>query len=339
MKIQSSALNMFSQFSYTKERQVQDRLQTWTRAPAQATPRPSPPVAESSKTGETKEAKDKDEENLPANLKLIKQMIEMLTGRAIRIFNMDEIQTDPVTVSGPSESPSGSDNTTPPEVGWGVEYQHTEHIHEQQTMSFSAEGVIKTEDGREIQFKTTLDLSWEYTEDSSTLIQLGDAARPKKDPLVLNYAASSAQLSNTLFNFDLDADGTTEKISKVGAGSGLLALDKNGNNSIDNGSELFGTRSGNGFKDLAAYDQDNNNWIDENDAVYGQLRLWIQDSEKGQLLTLKQANIGAIFLGNVDSPYQITPGQTNGGGEIKSTGVFLHESGEVGTAQQIDLYV
>lgn len=333
---------MFSQFSHTKERQVQDKLQTWTRAPAQTTPRPSPPpapVSDTAKSSETKDAANNDEQNLPANLKLIKQMIEMLTGRAIHLFSMDQIQSDTVSVSAPSDNATQAANTPPPEVGWGVEYQHTEHVHEQQTMSFSAEGVIKTEDGREIQFKTTLDLSWEYTEDSSTLIQLGDAARPKKDPLVLNYAAPSAQLSNTLFNFDLDADGTTEKISKVGAGSGLLALDKNGNNSIDNGSELFGTRSGNGFKDLAAYDQDNNNWIDENDAVYGQLRLWIQDSEKGQLLTLKQANIGAIFLGNVDSPYQITPGQTNGGGEIKSTGVFLHESGEVGTAQQIDLYV
>ena len=54
----------------------------------------------------------------------------------------------------------------------------------------------------------------------------------------------------------------------LGSGSGFLALDKNGNGKIDDGSELFGTKSGDGFADLAEYDSDGNGWIDEKGRVY-----------------------------------------------------------------------
>lgn len=43
----------------------------------------------------------------------------------------------------------------------------------------------------------------------------------------------------------------------------VLSLDQNGNGEIDNGTELFGTKSGDGFADLARYDLDYNGWIDE----------------------------------------------------------------------------
>ncbi len=39
-------------------------------------------------------------------------------------------------------------------------------------------------------------------------------------------------------------------------------------NKINDGSELFGTSSGDGFKDLATYDEDENGWIDENDSIF-----------------------------------------------------------------------
>ena len=293
MKIQSSLVQLNAQHTRIQEHHVQERLQMQAGPPQNN--RLSLPTSNrqtsAAESGQAIEAQTDEEQSLPANLKLIKNMIELLTGSA-------------------------------------------------ETMSFQAEGVIKTEDGRELQFHTQLDLSWEHTEESSIQILLGDAARQKKDPLVINYAASSAQLSSNTFKFDLDSDGQTETISQLAAGSAFLALDKNNNQRVDNGSELFGAQSGNGFKDLAAYDQDHNQWIDENDAIYGQLRLWIQNpSDQGQLLTLKQAQIGAIFLGSASSPFEISHDQPTGGGELKSSGIFVHENGEVGSAQQIDLYI
>lgn len=340
MKIQSSLVQLNAQHTRIQEHQIQERLQIRVNTPQ--TPRPSLPESSrqtSAETVQTAEARDDEEQNLPANLKLIKNMIELLTGKPIRLFHLQEIQNAP-TVNIPATDNQSTANVSDAPLGWGAEYQHHERIYSAETMSFQAEGVIKTEDGRELQFHTQLDLSWEHTEESSTQIQLGDAARQKKDPLLINYAASSAQLSSNTFQFDLDSDGNRETISQLAAGSAFLALDKNNNNRVDNGNELFGAQSGNGFKDLAAYDQDHNQWIDENDAIYGQLRLWIQSpSDQGQLVTLKQAQIGAIFLGSANSPFEISHNQTTGGGELKSSGIFLHENGEVGSAQQIDLYI
>lgn len=341
MKIQSSLMQLNAQHSRIQEHHVQERLQMQV-GPAQSN-RPSVPTPQQQttapETGQKVEPSDNEEQNLPANLKLIKNMIELLTGRPIRLFHLQEIQSAP-TVDVPTTENQDIANASDAPLGWGVEYQRHERIYSAETMSFQAEGVIKTEDGRELQFHTQLDLSWEHTAESSIQIQLGDAARQKKDPLVINYAAPSAQLSSNTFKFDLDSDGNSETISQLSAGSAFLALDKNDNHRIDNGSELFGAQSGNGFKDLAAYDQDHNQWIDENDAIYGQLRLWIQNpSDQGQLVTLKQAQIGAIFLGSANSPFEISHNQTTGGGELKSSGIFLHENGEVGSAQQIDLYI
>lgn len=74
------------------------------------------------------------------------------------------------------------------------------------------------------------------------------------DPLVINLNSSTAQVTDQKFYFDLDADGTADRISMLKSGSGFLALDKNGNGKIDDGSELFGTQSGDGFADLEEYD-------------------------------------------------------------------------------------
>ena len=169
-------------------------------------------------------------------------------------------------------------------------------------------------------------------------IRKGDAV--KKDPLVVNFNGTSAQLTDAKFAFDLNSDGKTDKVSFVGAGSGFLALDKNGNGVIDNGSELFGTQSGNGFADLSAYDSDGNKWIDENDAVYSKLQIWSKDAGGGDhLSTLAQLNVGALYLGNVATPFDLKNRANDLQGQVRSSGVFLHEDGSAGTLQQVDLVV
>ena len=105
---------------------------------------------------------------------------------------------------------------------------------------------------------------------------------------------------------DLDADGDKENINFATGGSGFLALDRNGDGKINDGSELFGATSGDGFADLATLDSDHNGWIDENDAAYTQLRVWTKDSAgNDQLSTLKQANVGAINLSSVATPFDL----------------------------------
>ena len=73
--------------------------------------------------------------------------------------------------------------------------------------------------------------------------------------------------------------GSMPKTTPSGVMSGttttiFLALDLNGDGRINNGSELFGALSGNGFADLAQYDSDANGWIDENDEIFQRLKVW-----------------------------------------------------------------
>lgn len=70
------------------------------------------------------------------------------------------------------------------------------------------------------------------------------------DPLVFNFEGNTADITDQKFMFDLDCDGKEEEISSLGKGSGFLALDKNGDGIINDGTELFGTKSGDGLQTL-----------------------------------------------------------------------------------------
>ena len=155
---------------------------------------------------------------------------------------------------------------------------------------------------------------------------------------MINFGGAGVELADTQFAFDLDVDGQQEKIAFVAGGSGFLALDKNSDGQINDGSELFGTRSGDGFADLAKFDQDGNQWIDENDAVYRQLRVWQRDaSGQDNLTSLAQSGVGALYLGRVASPFSVNTAANQTLGQVRSSGVFLYESGRAGSLQQVDL--
>ena len=211
---------------------------------------------------------------------------------------------------------------------------------ESEYTSFSAAGIAKTEDGRELSFNVDFEMSrsfMEYTKTESLY-----SPKPQRnvcDPLVINVDANVASVSDQKFTFDLDADGKSDNISMLGEGSGFLALDKNEDGKINDGKELFGTKSGNGFKDLAEYDEDGNGWIDENDAVFDKLKIWFKHEDgTDRLIDLKSADVGAIHLGNASTEYSLKNADThNLNGIVRSTGIFLKESQGAGTIQHVDL--
>jgi hypothetical protein len=220
---------------------------------------------------------------------------------------------------------------------WGVSYERLYERSESERMNFNAQGNIQTADGREISVKLSLSMSRSLYEMSYTALKSGSSLI---DPLAVNYGGPAAGLTQEKYSFDLDGDGTLEQISFLTGGSGFLALDKNGDGRINDGRELFGTQSGDGFKDLAIHDQDGNGWIDEGDGIFSELKLWIKD-EKGEdrLLTLAQAGIGAIYLGSVDSAMDIVGSDGRKNGQISKTGLFLRENGLAGTVQHVDIAI
>lgn len=210
--------------------------------------------------------------------------------------------------------------------------------YEGESTTFASKGIVQTADGRSIDFNVEVSMTRAFMSQIDTL-EVKDYI--KTDPLIINLDSNIASVSDQKFLFDLDSDGKEEKISFAGKGSGFLALDKNGDGKINDGSELFGTKSGDGFKDLSAYDEDGNGWIDENDDIFSKLKVWTKD-ENGTdiLLDLKKADVGAIYLGNADTQFALKNDENELNAEIKKTGVYLKEStGAVGTLNHVDLVV
>lgn len=209
---------------------------------------------------------------------------------------------------------------------------------EYESTTFASAGKVQTEDGRSIDFNIELSMSRAFTCKIDTLTT---EEYILTDPLMINLDTDIGTVSDQKFLFDLDSDGEEEEVSFAGAGSGFLALDKNGDGVINDGSELFGTASGDGFKDLAAYDEDGNGWIDENDSVFDRLKVWTKDENgKDVLFDLRQADVGAIYLGNADTEFSVKNSDNQTNGVLRRTGIYLKESsGSVGTINHVDLAI
>jgi hypothetical protein len=266
------------------------------------------------------------------NLRILRAMFEALTGQSLDLKEPKELLNE----DGPRELQITSLPARSLRAGEALVYKRQERYEEHERMQFQTQGIIRTQDGREISFNVDLAMSRDFVQESSLQIQQGQMI----DPLVINFDGAGAQLSQTRFSFDLDNDGTEEQIASLRPGSGFLALDRNGDGVINNGSELFGPTSGRGFAELAQFDEDGNNFIDEGDSIYHQLRIWIQNEDgSSQLVALGDKNIGAIFLGHVSSPFQLKDENNNSLGEIVNSGIYLKETGEVGVVQELNLRV
>lgn len=209
---------------------------------------------------------------------------------------------------------------------------NTIHV-EAEELNFQTIAKVKAKD-KEIDVKLEVNLKRSFIEKHKFVMDI------LTDPLVISLDGNIPRLSDETFAFDIDSDGTRDQISKLKKGSGFLALDLNENGKIDNGAELFGTKSGNGFTDLSKYDDDGNGWIDENDKIFDKLRIWQKNEYNDSLVTLGEVGIGAIFLGNAQTPFSMKSLEDNAlNGKLKSSGFFLFENGNAGVISQIDLAI
>ncbi len=220
--------------------------------------------------------------------------------------------------------------------GFNLMYSKNEIQMEKTRVSFAAAGVVKTADGREISLNLNFNIDQEIVRSSSFQLKAGEAL---KDPLVINFGGSTASFSNRTMSFDLDFDGDEDTVKMLDAGSGYLALDKNDNGEVDDGTELFGPTTDNGYGELAQYDEDGNGWIDEGDSIFNHLKIWYHDDQgNSHLVALTDKNVGAIYLGSVDTRMNMYS-QTDMAGALKRSGLVLLENGESRIMQELDLKI
>ncbi len=281
-----------------------------------------------------------EEEITDPRLLTLRRMIEAFTGKRIKLGQvMEALKRHEHPAAGPSPG-QGNSSEKPVErreQGWGISYEYSQSYYEEERITFSAIGSVQTADGKTIDFSLDLSMERSFYSEESINIQAGD---PLIDPLVISYSGNASDLTDMKFSFDLDADGQEDRISNVASGSGYLAFDKNEDGIINNGSELFGPSTGDGFDELSAYDEDGNNWIDERDTIYTKLSLWRkEDDGNDSFVSLKEADVGAIYLGNATTQFDIKDSENQLNGRIQKTGIYLKDSGGAGLVQQVDLAV
>lgn len=281
--------------------------------------------------------KDEDKQKIM----LIQALIESLTGKKFKFYlPTEDGETQPqvrIKLSQATIDRLQASRQPQQSQGWGLEYHSYQGHYERESVAFQAAGVVKTADGKEVDISMALKMTRQFASEQRLDVKAGDALI---DPLVINFEAPSAKLTQTKFSFDLDSDGTADPISFAAPGSGFLALDLNSDGKINNGKELFGPNTGNGFAELSQYDSDNNGWIDESDSIYDKLRIWTKDAQgQDQLFALGQKGIGAIYLGNASTEFALKDSQNTQQGQLRTTGLFLRENGTAGTLQQVDLVI
>ena len=277
---------------------------------------------------------------------LVEKLLGSATGQhvALRQLSSGEIPLEAVTLEDGDridqvrENPARSSLSRISEIA--MKKAHVQF--EAETLAYQTRGTVVTEDGRTIEFDLALDMDRTMLtqEEEQTLISSWKEKIALVDPLMIQLDGGIPTLSQARFEFDLNSDGNKENLNLPAAGTGFLAFDRNGDGVINNGSELFGPGTGNGFEELAALDEDGNRWIDENDAAFEQLSVWVRDeSGEDRLISLKEAGVGAVSLDYTATTFSHTDENNELSGQVRGSAAFLFETGKAGLVQQGDLAV
>jgi len=345
MQIQASAVQLQSKVQQRWTQTVSERLSV------QVDPPPTPTVivedslrvraeAQSELAPTAAEVEEEEELSGDAELNLLKLILEKLLKVQLKLrpFRPEAVEG----AEAPTQRPDGAPEPgqRPPErVGWSLSWDRLETLTEDQSLSLRGKGVVQLKDGRTVQFALEVEASSHVHKELRQSLRLGD---PPKDPLALSLDGQSPALDGGTLRFDLDLDGALDDMPTLGAGAAWLVADHNADGVVNDGSELFGPSTDDGFGELAAQDDDKNGWIDEQDAIWSKLRLWMTDGGGQRLVAVGEAGVGALFLGRVETPFALRGADDPTGevrGTVRQSGMYLSEQGEARLMQRIDLAV
>jgi hypothetical protein len=175
-------------------------------------------------------------------------------------------------------------------------------------------------------------------------------------PIVLDVGHDGFRFTgrNNTVEFDIDGNGATDRITWTDPGGNevFLALDRNGNGTIDDGTELFGAATAqpesddkNGFRALAVYDSpaeggNGDGFISAEDAVFSELLLWRDISLDGVSQTAELSRLSASDMLRLSLEYVESRRRDRYGNQLRWAG-WLETQGvtSLGAADVIFIHV
>ncbi|MEW6692809.1 MAG: hypothetical protein AB1340_08250 [Pseudomonadota bacterium] len=348
MRIQSAALDMRAhhQFASARHDEVRERVTPLPRstvAPVPTAPTAQPRVMATMQapapSDPPKAEPDDPLAHVEGRLRVLAALIERITGQVLRLAKAPVSPEEgvggeaPPAASTPPTRPGEAVQDGPVRIDRSALSLRMEY----EAVTFQAQGMVQTADGHSISFELGFTLERSFFE--LTAVSSSEVRERLKDPLVISLNGPAA-LGAGRFGFDLDADGQAENLPGLAAGQGFLALDRNGDGRINDGRELFGATSGDGFAELSSLDGDGNGWIDAGDAAFDRLRVWLDaGSGGGRLASLRELGIGALSLTALATPFERRDADQTLLAKLRQSGVWLAEDGRAGLIQQLDLAV
>ncbi len=281
---------------------------------------------------------DSHSANHDADLLLLIAVIERFTGCPLKRYFLDNHHRDF------AETFASLQATTSPfsleldiqNLGSAADfhYQRNETYLEQESSAYMISGKLTLADGHCLEMSFQAEMNREYRSENHIEIHSGEFA---KDPLVIHLDDESLQLTDQKFDFDLDNNGKPDSIAFLQGNSGFLAWDKNNDGKINNGGELFGPQSNDGFQELAAYDEDDNGFIDERDGLYKRLEIYNKnDQGEDCRKKLYECKIGAISVNAINTPFQVKDSTNTTAAIVRNSSFYLTNDFKAGMVQQVD---
>lgn len=337
MRVASYSMAMNTAYSASQSLTTRNTLELQTPADNPRSARPDNPVTDQvqlSPAGTSAASNLKLGSDMPPLINLIKSILEKVLGIHFELVDGALTPTDGEGNASTASPPRQSEPASP-----GVSGRYTSSMTYQETeqLSFSAAGSVTTADGKKMDFSLDVQMQRSFSFSSSQSVTFGNPGRAT-DPLMITLGSGAGSLSGASVQFDLLGNGQKVALPFASSG-GWLALDSNGNGKIDDGSELFGPQSGNGFQDLAALDSNHDGVLDDADPSFARLRLWsgVDKDGKDQLQTLQSVKIGAILLPSISTPFTIKDPGNHAVASLSRSGVYLTEDGHAGQISQVDV--
>lgn len=180
---------------------------------------------------------------------------------------------------------------------------------------------------------SSMQLSFSFEISGQVTVQQGQVQQ--SDPIMFDLDGDGFELSDYQHgaDFDILGKGSKAQVAFVQGGDAFLAIDRNGDGAINDGTELFGDQRGarNGYEELRKLDSNADGVINSSDADFGKLKLFKDNgngaTEAGELISLTEGGIEEISLN-----YREVDELTSGGNKLGQIGAYRRTDGTFGKA-------